>query len=708
MTTQSAPNGILHGIRVLDLSRMLSGPYCTMMLADHGAEVIKIEEAGGDTSRNNGPYRDDDPDHEWAGYFVSLNRSKKSVVLDLKSDKGKAALKQLVANADILVENFRPGVMERLGLGYETLAEVRPGLVYAAIRGFGDPRSGASPYADWPSYDIVAQAMGGILSQTGPDADTPTKIGPGVGDVFAGMMMSFGIMAALRQAEATGKSQFVDVGMYDAILSLCERAVYFHDIQGTVAGPEGNEHPFLAPFALYPARDGQVAIGIVDDTFWRALTRAMGTPDLADDPRYATRADRTAHRRGINDLVASWTARHSKAQLATLLGGVVPFGPLNTIADIVADPHVAARRMLTQVPHPNPAAKPWTVAANPLRFTGAPLPAARTPSALGADTQTYLAEPAPVPMSDEEKRSLRNAFGAFPTGVTVVTTRQPDGTPRGFTANSFTSVSLDPPMLLICIAKNAYSCETFMAADHFAVNILSEDQKNVSGLFASRQPDKFENADWYAGHADMPVISGSLASLVCSQEKSVDAGDHIILIGRVEDYATNVGAPLGYHGGSYFRVGAEDPLVKAAARASNVRIGAVLRRDQEIMLLKAADGTFALPCAPDGTHSHEGLLAYLTDQGLQPGPQTLYAVYEDTAAGATGIFYHGTMQGNASASAEFAPINALPFDRISNASERRMLQRYAKEYEHGSFGIYQGNQDTGTVHQLAPVTPQTR
>ena len=206
-------NGILKGIRVLDLSRMLSGPYCTMMLADHGAEVIKIEAPGGDTSRGNGPFRDDDPGHDWAGYFVSLNRSKKSVMLDLKSPQGKAAFRTLVRSADVVVENFRPGVMERLDLAYESLAEINPRLVYAAIRGFGDPRSGASPYGLWPSYDVVAQAMGGLISITGPDARTPIKTGPGIGDIFAGMMMSFGILAALRAAEATGRGQFVDVAM---------------------------------------------------------------------------------------------------------------------------------------------------------------------------------------------------------------------------------------------------------------------------------------------------------------------------------------------------------------------------------------------------------------------------------------------------------------------------------------------------------------
>lgn len=220
------------------------------------------------------------------------------------------------------------------------------------------------------------------------------------------------------------------------------------------------------------------------------------------------------------------------------------------------------------------------------------------------------------PMTDDRKRALRNAFGAFPTGVTVVTTRQEDGTPRGFTANSFTSVSLDPPMLLICIGKTAHSCEVFTNAGHFTVNVLSEDQKEVSGLFASRQSDKFEQAKWYNGEENMPLITGAIASFVCVQKQVVDAGDHIILIGEVKHYHTNEGAPLGYHGGSYFSVGTEDQLVKAAARAGNMHIGAILRQGQNILLHKSSDSTLSVPHAPEGTSSQAGLLADLAKQGL--------------------------------------------------------------------------------------------
>ncbi len=308
-------------------------------------------------------------------------------------------------------------------------------------------------------------------------------------------------------------------------------------------------------------------------------------------------------------------------------------------------------------------------------------------------------------MTDTSKRELRDAFGAFPTGVTVATTREPDGTPRGFTANSFTSVSLDPPMLLICIAKTAHSCSVFENADHFTINILSEEQKEVSGLFASRQPDKFEQADWHAGHADMPILTASLASFVCARDQIVDAGDHIVLIGKVVTFDTNEGAPLGYHAGAYFSIDTEKQLVAAAARTGKVFFGAILRLDQNILLSRSDDGTLNVPRAPSGTTSHEGLVSMFDDQGLQTSPQTLYAVYEDTAVGSVGVFYHGTTCNSAPASGEMIPINAIPFERITNQAERSMLERYAREYRHGSFGIYQGNQDTGTVHQLTPTTP---
>lgn len=699
-------DGILTGIRVLDLTRMLSGPYCTMMLADHGAEVIKIESAEGDTSRGNGPWREDDPDREWAGYFVSLNRSKRSVSLDLKSDEGKAAFRALAATADVVVENFRPGVMERLGLSYESLAEANPSLVYAAIGGFGDPRGGNSPYSDWPAYDVVAQAMGGLMAMTGPDPDTPTKVGPGVGDIFTGMMMAFGVLAALRHAEATGEGQFVDLAMYDAVLSLCERAVYLHDFTGDVPAPEGNGHPFLAPFGLFPASNGAVALGIVDDAFWAKLAQAMDQPKLADDPRFATRVARAKNRHALDALVAEWTRTLSKGELTEKLGGLVPFGPMNNAADIAADPHAEAREMLAKVPHPD-GAQPWTVAANPLKFCAVPTPPPQTPPRIGEHTETYLSEMPPKPMSDADRRALRDAFGCFATGVTVVTTRQENGTPRGFTANSFTSVSLDPPMLLVCVAKNAHSCPTFAGAPHFAVNVLAEEQKDLSGIFASRAADKFERSVWHAGVAGMPVFDASLAHFVCSREKVIDAGDHIILLGRVIGHATGSGQPLGYFRGTYFSAGIEQDLIDAASRGGAIEIGALIAHEGSLLLASAPGGGLEVPKAPGGTPNIDLLTARFRQAGLSVELDFLYAVYRDSATGRHGIFYHGTASGMPPQGHRYYAVDDLPLSRIQDAAEKSMLTRYAAEHREGAFGIYQGDETRGTVNRIASREPST-
>ena len=535
---------ILKGLRVLDLSRMLSGPYCTMHLADHGAEVIKIEASKGDTSRGNGPFHADDTSQDWAGYFVSLNRGKKSIQLDLKSKKGKKSFLKLAETADVIVENFRPGVMERLGLSYETLATINQKLVYAAIRGFGDPRSGTSPYAEWPSYDVVAQAMGGLMAITGSDAQTPTKTGPGVGDIFTGMMMAFGIMAALREAEATGQGQFVDVAMYDAMISLCERMVYLHDMTGIVPKPEGNGHPLLAPFGLFPAKDGHVALGIVDDAFWYELAQLMDQPLLGKDERFSTLAARSQNSAELNAIVSNWSSRYSKQHLTQLLGGKVPFGPLNTIADIKSDPHVAMRKMLATVPNPDPNHKPWTVAANPLRFSAHEHRLLSAPPALGADNNIIDTIPSSVEIPSDTKQALQAAFSNFATSVAVVTTLQSNINPIGFISNSFTSVSLDPPLLLVCINKADVGFDNFAQTDHFVVNILTEGQKEIADRFTENSDKKFDGPVWDVNLKNIPFIRGSLANFSCVKHRFVDAGDHLILIGRVLGFEVNPGTPL--------------------------------------------------------------------------------------------------------------------------------------------------------------------
>ena len=383
--------GALQDVRVIDLTRMLSGPYCTMLLADQGAEVIKVESFDGDTTRGHGPYREDDPAHEFGGYFQSVNRNKKSIVLDLKDAQAREVIRRLVKTSDVLVENFRSGVMERLGLGYEALREINPRLVYGAIRGFGDPRTGASPYEDWPAYDVVAQAMGGIIGVTGPGPGQHVKIGPGIGDILPGTMTAFGILAALHRARATGQGQFLDVSMYDAILALCERIVYQHSFGGLVPKPEGSGHPFFSPFGLYPAKDGWITIACPNDMFWGELARIMGRADLLEDERTKLKVSRAKHSAFVNELVSTWTGSRTKAELAQLLGGHVPFGPVQTVADIFADPHVHARGMLAEVPHPG-SSRPSVVAGTPVHLQDTPGGVKRRAPYMGEHTRGLLME----------------------------------------------------------------------------------------------------------------------------------------------------------------------------------------------------------------------------------------------------------------------------------------------------------------------------
>ena len=400
--------GSLSDIRIIDLTQMLAGPYATMMLADHGADVIKIEPPEGDQVRGVGPYRADDEKKTLGGYFQSINRNKRSVCLDLKKPEGRAALLKMVANADALVENYRVGVMERLGLGYEVIHEVNPRLVYACLRGFGDQRTGASPHGSWPAYDVVAQAMGGIMAVTGPDATTPTKIGPGLGDIMPGAMLAFGILAAVHHARRTGEGQFVDIAMVDAVLALCERTVYQHSVQGLTPGPEGNHHPFLVPFGIYPTTDGFVALAAHQQSFFEMLCRALGAEDILTESRYATPERRIEHRVALITALSKYTARYTKAELTSRLGGVIPFGPVMNIADITRDPHYAAREMLVSVEQPGD--EPIQIVGVPIKMTGTPGGVHRRAPLLGEDTLTRLRE---AGLSEAEIKDLLEKRAAF-------------------------------------------------------------------------------------------------------------------------------------------------------------------------------------------------------------------------------------------------------------------------------------------------------
>ncbi len=384
-------SGALEGLRVLDLTQMLAGPFATQMLADQGADVVKVEPIEGDTTRRVGPYRADDKIRLFGGYFASVNRNKRSLSVDLKSPEGKALFLDLVAEADCVVENFRAGVMDRLGLGYELLASVNPRLVYTSIRGFGDPRCGRSPYCEFPAYDPVAQAMGGIMGITGPDAATPLKVGPGIGDLVPAMFAAFGTLAAVWRAGRTGKGQYVDIAMVDCVLSLCERIVHQASFTGRPPRPEGNRHPLLTPFGLFPAADGFVTLAAHTDEFWATLTNLIGRADLISDQRTATLDARNANRDFVYETLSAYTSSRTRAELMSIFGGKTPFGPVYFADDILADPHFAVREMLVSVEHPG-AAERVTIAGIPVRMTGTPGRIVRRAPFVGEDTRAVLAE----------------------------------------------------------------------------------------------------------------------------------------------------------------------------------------------------------------------------------------------------------------------------------------------------------------------------
>jgi crotonobetainyl-CoA:carnitine CoA-transferase CaiB-like acyl-CoA transferase len=379
--------GPLTGLRVIDLTQVLSGPFCTMLLADMGADVIKVEPPEGDVARQWGPFVPGAPGM-YGGYFASVNRNKRSVVLDLKSPEGITALHGLLGDADVIVENFRVGVMDRLGLSWESLHERYPRLVYAAIRGFGDPRTGSSPYASWPAFDIIAQAMGGLMSITGPDEDHPVKAGPGIGDTYPATLAATGILAAAWQAQRTGRGEFVDVALYDAILALSERIVYQYSLTGEVPHPQGNTHPLLCPYGVVATADGHWAIAAPTDHHWRMLARAMGRPELADDPRFATNAERVRNSAAVYGLVEEWTRTRSTAELMREVGGEFPCAPVNTAAEIRVDPHIAARSMIRTVDHPSGAR--IDIAGAPVKFGSAPGEDPRRAPLLGEHTAEVL------------------------------------------------------------------------------------------------------------------------------------------------------------------------------------------------------------------------------------------------------------------------------------------------------------------------------
>lgn len=391
----------LAGIRVLDFTRVLAGPFCTMMLADLGADVLKLEDpARGDDTRQWGPPWAEGGYERMSAYFISVNRNKRSLTLNLKSPEGADIARRLAAQSQIVVENFRPGQMARFGLGYETLSALNPALVYASITGFGQ----TGPYADRPGYDFVIQGMSGLMSITGPVEGPPSKIGVALSDVIAGLFAASSILAALRHAERTSQGQQLDIALLDTQIAALVNIASNYLISGEVPARYGNEHANIVPYQPFRAADGEFTVAVGNDRQFAALCAIIGQPALAADPRYATNPARVQHRATLIPLLqAAFAGRPTQDWVDALLAAGIPAGPINTVADALDDPQVRARGLIHD----------FTLAGDShLALVGPPVPFSRTPTQvrtppprLGQHTDEVLRER--LSLDDAAIRQLR-------------------------------------------------------------------------------------------------------------------------------------------------------------------------------------------------------------------------------------------------------------------------------------------------------------
>ena len=336
----AAATGPLQGFRILDVTHAAAGPFCGMLLADLGADVIKVEPPTGEMMRSSGPFTDDDTERPYGGRYANLNRNKRSIALDLADDADRETFLRLVETADGMVENFRAGVLDRLGVGWEVCRARNPRLVYASIRGFGDPRGGESPRVDWPAYDVVSQAMGGMVAMTGPPGSAGMRAGPGVGDLYPATIGALGVVSAILRAQVSGQGQYVDVSMVDSMMLLSEIGMMAYTFDGKDPVPRGNSVATLAPFDIYPTTDGACAIAAPTERHWPILCEAIGRPDLIDDERTNHNRRRVRNRAVVDDAVGTWAGARTTAEVADALGGKVPVGPVLKPSDWLDDPHV--------------------------------------------------------------------------------------------------------------------------------------------------------------------------------------------------------------------------------------------------------------------------------------------------------------------------------------------------------------------------------
>jgi len=375
--------GPLQGIRVIDLTRVLAGPFATQSLGDLGAEVLKIEPpGGGDETRRFPPFLDGE-----GHYFLGINRNKKSLVVDLQQEAGKEILRKLVAQSDILVENYRPGVMDRLGLGYAALAEINPRLIYCAISGFGL----TGPLRDKPSFDIVTQALSGALSINGERGHMPIKLAIPLGDMVGGVFGPMAILAALHERHKTGKGRLVDISLYDGLIGMLGYFAQLAFITGEDPPTMGSSHPNIVPYGSFPASDGSIIIAVLSERFWGKLCEALERPDLAADPRFATPTLRRERRDEVDQIISDVTRTRTVAEWEKRLTAAdVPHAPVLGVTAALAHPHALAREMVVEAEHAT--IGPVKVVGRPIKFPGTKQPPVAAPPTLGQHTERVLRE----------------------------------------------------------------------------------------------------------------------------------------------------------------------------------------------------------------------------------------------------------------------------------------------------------------------------
>ena len=375
-------NQPLHGVRVLDLSRVLAGPYCTMVLGDLGADVIKVEPPDGDETRAWGPPFAAGE----SAYYLCINRNKRGMVVNLKTEEGREILRDLAMKSDVLVENFRPGTLARYGLDYETLRPDQPRLVYCSISGFGQ----TGPLRDRPGYDFMIQAMGGLMSFTGEPEGEPMKVGVAISDIMAGMYAVVAILAALQARAATGEGQYLDISLFDSQLAWLANVASNYLISGRLPKRYGNAHANIVPYQSFAASDGWLVITVGNEKQFEALCNVIGKPDLCQDARFATNSTRVEHRDELVALLQPVFPSRTVAEWLALLEDELPCGPVHTLDKVFAEPQVEAREMLVTMEHPSIGDLP--LVGSPLKFSQTPVTYRLPPPRLGEHTDEILRE----------------------------------------------------------------------------------------------------------------------------------------------------------------------------------------------------------------------------------------------------------------------------------------------------------------------------